>query len=71
MSSIAYFYKYDRMICNIMSSLLPFVVSITMFNLPPNLMEIVVQKTYLVVVYHVYVYFSSNIHVLFWEMSNL
>ena len=72
MSSIAYFFKYDCMIHNIMSSLLPIVVSITVFNLPPNLMETVVQKTYFPIVYHVHVYFSSNIqHVLFWETSNL
>ena len=45
MSSIAYFFKYDCMVCNIMSSQLPIVVSITIFNVPSNLMEIVVQKT--------------------------
>ena len=72
MSSIAYFFKYDCMICNIMSSLLPIVVSITVFNVLPNLMETIIQKTYLSIVYHVHVYFNSNIqHVLFWEMSNL
>ena len=66
MSSIAYFFNYDCMIHNIMSSLLFIVVSISVFNLPPNLMETVVQKTYLSIVYHVHVYFRSNIqHVLF------
>ena len=53
MSSIAYFFKYDCMIRNIMSSQLPIVVRITMFNVPPNLMETIVQKTYHSVVYHV------------------
>ena len=72
LSSIANFFKYDCMIHNIMSSLLLIIVSITVFNLSPNLIETIVQKTYLSVVYHVHVYFSSNIqHVLFWEMSNL
>ena len=71
MSSIVYF-KYDCMICNIMSFLLlNIVLNITMFNLTSNLMETVVHKTYLSNVYHVYVYFSSSIqHAFFGETLN-
>ena len=55
MSSIAYFFKCEYMIRNIMSSQLPIVVRITMFNVPSNLMKIVVQKTYHSVLYQVHV----------------
>ena len=53
---MAYFFKYEYMIRNILiSSQLPIVVRITMFNVPSNLMEIVVQKTYHFVLYQVHV----------------
>ena len=48
-------------------------MSITfVFNVPPNLMETTDLKTYLSIVYHGHVYFSSILqYILFWETMNL